>query len=145
MSRLLCSRNWAAADAIDERQCWVKTGKQEIDAYITAAPRPARPMLRQLRRIIKACAPKAIEKLSYRMPYYHYHGRLSYFAAFSKHVSLFIMGKGKLQFAEELKPYQTSSSTLQFPFGTKIPVRLVTKLVRARARENEQAKKAKKV
>ena len=123
----------------------MKTEKQEIDAYIAAAPRPARPMLRQLRRIIKACAPKAIGKLSYRMPYYHYHGRLSYFAAFSKHVSLFIMGKAKLQFAEELKPYQPSSSTLQFPFGTKIPVRLVTKLVRARARENEQAKKAKKV
>ena len=97
-------------------------------------------MLRQLRRIIKTSAPKATEKLSYRMPYYHYQGRLIYFAAFSKHVSLYVMGKSKQKFAKEIKPYQTSSSTLRFPFGTKIPVRLVTRIVRARVREIEATK-----
>ena len=119
----------------------MKSGKEEVDAYIAAASKSARPMLRQLRRIIRGCAPKATENLSYRMPYYHYQGRLIYLAAFSKHVSLYVMGKAKKQYAKEMKPYQTSTSTLQFPLGTKIPVRLVERLVRARVRENEQARR----
>ncbi|MGH7742040.1 MAG: iron chaperone [Candidatus Eiseniibacteriota bacterium] len=113
-------------------------GKREVDAYIAAAPRPARSMLRQLRRTIKINAPRAVEKLSYGMPYYHHHGRLTYIAAFTRHVSLFVMGKSKLRFAREMKPYQTSPSTLQFPFGTAIPAALVKQLIRARVRENEQ-------
>jgi uncharacterized protein YdhG (YjbR/CyaY superfamily) len=117
-----------------------KTGKEEVDGYIAAAAKPARPMLRELRRIIRKCAPKAIEKLSYRMPYFSHHGRLAYIAAFSKHVSFFAMGRSKEQFAREMKPYRKSASTLQFPFGTKIPVRLVSKLIRARVRENELAR-----
>ena len=63
-----------------------------------------------------------------------------YFAAFSKHVSVFAMGKSKAQFAAEMKPYRTSASTLRFPFGAKLPARLIARLVRARVRENEAAK-----
>src|SRR5262245_15864277 len=118
-----------------------RTGKQQVDAYIAAAPKPAQPMLPQLRRIIKTSAPKAVEKISYRMPYYDHHGRLTYIAAFAKHVSMFVMNRSKQQFAAEMKPYQTTPSTLRFPFGTRIPARLVARLVRARARENEQAKR----
>ena len=120
----------------------VKPGKPAVDAYIAAAARPARPMLRELRRVIRSSAPKAIEKVSYGMPYYHYHGRLTYFAAFKQHVSLFAMGKAKKQFAREMKPYQTSASTLRFPLGTKIPVGLVKRLIRARVREIDEAGKA---
>jgi len=121
-----------------------RTAKQQVDAYIAAAPRPARPMLRALRRIIRSCAPDATEKLSYGMPYYHYQGRLTYFAAFTRHVSLYVMGRSKLRFADEMRRYQTSASTLRFPFGTEIPVRLVTKLVRARVQENGAASLAKR-
>lgn len=122
----------------------MQPAKQDVDEYIAAAPKPARPMLRELRRIVKACAPKATEKLSYRMPYYHYHGRWVYFAAFSKHVSLYVMGRAKRVFAEELEPYQTSASTLQFPFGTKLPARLISRIVRDRVDENEPEKRPKR-
>ena len=114
-----------------------RSGRQQVDAYIAAAPKPARSMLRELRRLIKSAAPQAVERLSYRMPYYSHHGRLTYFAAFSKHVSLYMMGKSKQQFAEATKPYRTSATTLRFGFGTRIPARLVTRLIRARVRENE--------
>jgi hypothetical protein len=46
-----------------------------------------------------------------------------------------MMGRSKLAFAKETKRYQTSASTLQFPFGTKIPATLVTRLIKARVRE----------
>lgn len=119
----------------------MKSGKQDVSAYIAAASPKARPMLRELRRIIKVAAPKAEERLSYQMPYYHYDGRLAYFSAFTHHVSFFVMARAKKLFAREMKPYQTSSSTLRFPLGTKIPATLIRKLVKARVQELEATRK----
>jgi uncharacterized protein YdhG (YjbR/CyaY superfamily) len=113
----------------------------DVSAYIAAASPKARPMLRELRRIIRACAPGATERLSYKMPYYDYKGRLVYFAAFSNHVSLFAWGRPMQLLAKEVKAYKTSTSTLQFPLGTRIPVALVKRLVKARVKDNEARKK----
>lgn len=93
-------------------------------------------MLRQLRQIIRACAPEADERISYGMPYYSYHGRLVYFAAFTHHISLFILGKTTTLLAKELAAYKTSRATIQFPIGTRVPVTLVRKLIKARVQEN---------
>jgi uncharacterized protein YdhG (YjbR/CyaY superfamily) len=115
-----------------------------VSAYIAAAPSPARGMLRQLRAAIRSAAPKAQESISYGMPYYSFHGRLTYFAAFRDHVSLFVWGPVLKRYAAEIRKYQTSRATLRFPIGTRIPVALVKKLVTARRKENEEAAKAKK-
>ena len=120
----------------------MKTGKQLVDAYIAAASPKTRPMLRQLRRVIRSCAPKSTERLSYGMPYYVYCGRLIYFAAFTKHVSLFVWGRPMKVYAKQLLKYKTGKATLQFPIGTKLPLALLTKLVAMRVRDNEAAKKA---
>jgi len=117
---------------------------KDVSAYIAAAPIESRPMLRQLRRAIREAAPKAEERISYRMPYYHHHGRLIYFAAYRHHVGLYIMGGSHKAMAAELKPYQTSKATLRFPIGGKIPVTLVKKIVKTRARENEAKARDKK-
>src|SRR5262249_47296850 len=135
-------RRGGQSRALEPRASDVKTGRQLVDGYIAAAPAPARPMLRELRRIVRTCAPGAEEKLSYQMPYYHLGGRLTYFAAFKNHVSLFVMGRAKKELAAEMKPYQTSASTLRFPLGSRIPARLVAKLIRGRARELETRKLA---
>jgi len=113
-------------------------GEQAVDAYIAAAPKEVQPMLRELRRAIKSAAPKAEEKLSYRMPFYAYHGRLIYFAAHRAHVGMYpIIGREKDLYAKELKPYMAAKATLQFPIGQPIPIALVKKVVRERAKENE--------
>jgi uncharacterized protein YdhG (YjbR/CyaY superfamily) len=109
-----------------------------VAEYIAAAPKAAQPMLRQLRQTIRAAAPGAEERLSYGMPYYAYHGRLAYFAAFTAHVSYYVMPSRTVQekFAEAILPYRTGKATLQFPIGTKLPLALIAKLVKARAAEN---------
>jgi len=117
------------------------TGARAVAAYISDAPPAARPMLRQLRRIIRAAAPQAVEKLSYGMPYYNHHGRLAYYAAFKRHVSLFAWGSPMKQFAREVKPYRTSTGTLQFRYGTTIPAPLIRKLLKARVKDNEAKRK----
>ena len=93
-----------------------QAGKRAVDAYIAAAPRAAQPHLRRLRDVIKGAAPKAEEKISYGMPFYEYHGRLVYFAAFKKHVGLYAVGEAK-----GLQRYFYGASTLRFPFGEPLP------------------------
>jgi uncharacterized protein YdhG (YjbR/CyaY superfamily) len=114
-----------------------QNGPTAVTAYIAATPPRARPMLRQIRATIRAAAPGAEEKLSYGMPYYGHHGRLAYFAAFRDHVSVFIPGRVLPAFAREIGAYWRGKATLQFPIGTKVPVGLLGRIVRARRRENE--------
>ena len=109
-----------------------------VHQYIAKAAPKARPMLRQLRRTIRAAAPQATEKLSYGMPYYGYHGRLAYFAAFRDHVSYFVTGAMQRSTSPDVVRYRKTKATLHFPLGTKIPTRLITKLVKARMKENEK-------
>jgi uncharacterized protein YdhG (YjbR/CyaY superfamily) len=113
-------------------------GERAVDAYIAASPKAVQPMLRELRQAIRSAAPKAEEKISYRMPFYAYHGRLIYFAAHKTHVGMYpIIGREKDLYAKELKPYMAAKATLQFPIGQPLPIALVKKVVKERAKENE--------
>lgn len=112
--------------------------KNEVDAYIAAAPRAAQLLLQEVRRIIKAAAPQAEERISYGMPYYHLHGRLVYFAAHRHHVGLYALGETYR--AEGLQHYATAKGTLQFPYGEPIPGAQIARLVKKRVAENLAAK-----
>ncbi|MGH7763225.1 MAG: iron chaperone [Candidatus Dormibacteraceae bacterium] len=109
-----------------------------VDAYIAAAPKAAQPMLRQLRLAIKSAAPQAEEKISYRMPYYSYHGRLIYFALHTNHVGLYVLGEAKEIYAKELRRYMFTKSAAHFPIGATLPLALIKKVVKARVKENER-------
>jgi uncharacterized protein YdhG (YjbR/CyaY superfamily) len=109
--------------------------KQDVDAYIAAAPKEAQPLLRQLRALIKRAAPKAEERISYGMPHYDYHGRLIYFAAFKNHVGVYPGGYADKY--PELKPYMTGKGTYRFPLDQPLPTTLLRRYVKGRVRENE--------
>ncbi len=114
-------------------------GAKAVTAYIAAAPKDVQPMLRQLRAAIKSAVPKAEEKISYRMAFYAYHGRLIYFAAHRKHVGMYpVIGRERTLYAKELKPYLVETATLQFPIGKPLPIDLIKKVVRERAKQNEE-------
>ena len=117
--------------------------KNEVDAYIAAAPKRAHPQLRRLRAIIKKAAPVAEERISYRMPYYHYHGRLVYFAVHTNHVGLYALGQ--TYEAAGLQKYVAAKGTLQFPFDEPLPEARIAALVRKRVKENEAMAAAKAV
>ncbi|HET7339278.1 MAG TPA: DUF1801 domain-containing protein [Candidatus Dormibacteraeota bacterium] len=109
--------------------------KNEVDEYIAAAPKEAQPLLRKVRAIIKANAPQAEERISYRMPYYDHHGRLVYFAAQRNHVGVYALGQ--TYEAAGLQKYVASKGTLRFPFDEKLPEAKLAALIRKRVRENE--------
>jgi len=60
---------------------------RDVDAYIASSEPKARPILKELQRIIKLTTPKVEEKISWGVPFYKYHGLLGGFSAFKNHVS----------------------------------------------------------
>lgn len=116
---------------------------QTIDEYLATVPEPARTTLSKIRAVIRAAAPPdATEKISYRMPMFHYKGGLVAFAAFTNHCSLFPMSYAVIEaFQSELEGFHTSKGTIQFPMDKPLKLALVKKIVKARVAENEAKKR----
>lgn len=116
-----------------------KPQPKDVEAYIAAAPAAVQPLLHELRRAVKAAAPKAIEKISYGMPTYEYRGRLASFAGYEKHVGLYGVVHEDRPVDEEARPYLESRSTLKFPVGHALPVAMIKRVISARVTENEKS------
>ncbi len=114
------------------------SGREAVDAYLAAVPPELRKPLQDLRRTVRAAAPKAEEIISYRMPAFRYQGNLVYYAAFSDHCSLFIGSvETQRKFATELKSFAAGKGTVHFTPEHPLPAALVTRIVKARVAENE--------
>ena len=111
----------------------------DVDEYLAAVPEPARTTLNKVRAIIRSVVPaEATEALSYGMPAFKYKGPLFGYAAFKEHCSLFPMSAGLIvEFAEELKKFETAKGTIRFPMEKHPPAALIRKLVKARIAQNE--------
>jgi len=111
---------------------------KNVDEYLAAAPEEVQPVLEKLRRIIRAAAPKAEEVISYQIPMFKYQGPLVFFAAFKNHCSFYVVSKPVMEtFSSELKPWDTSGTTIHFSVKNPLPASLVKKIVKARIEENE--------
>ena len=115
-------------------------GAKTVDEYITSAPRPAQAKLRELRAIIKEVAPTAREGISYRIPFYEYHGRLVYFGLQSNYIGLYLRPPVIQEHEKELAAYETTVSAVHLPLSEKVPVSLVKKLVKARMKINRSSR-----
>ena len=113
---------------------------KSVDAYIAAAPKEARSKLKELRSVIRKTAPIAVERISYRIPYYAYRGRLAYFALWKSHIGLYLPTPIIEEHERELAAYETTSATVRLPLDKKLPVALIRKLVRTRMKKNEEEK-----
>ena len=109
---------------------------KSIEEYIERAPQNVRGKLKQLRALIKKLAPTAEERISYGMPFYDYKGRLAYFSSTNNYIGLYIPPPIIAQHEKELQKYFTTKSAIHLPTN-KIPVALVTKLIKARMRYNK--------
>ncbi|MBV8475266.1 MAG: DUF1801 domain-containing protein [Acidobacteria bacterium] len=109
-----------------------------VDQYIAAIPEAARTTFNTLRAAVRsAVPPDAAEILSYGIPAFKTRRVLVWFAAFSKHSSLFPSAAVIACFSDELKGFAVSKGTIQFPNGRPVPRALVKKLVRARVAQSE--------
>lgn len=115
-----------------------------VDEFISTFPLETQERLQQIRQTIQKAAPKATEKISYGIPTFYQEGNLVHFSGYKNHVG-FYPGAGAIKaFEKELAEYETSKGTVQFPLDKKLPVRLITTMVKFCVKANEEKAKAKK-
>lgn len=107
-----------------------------VEEYIMMFPEETQAKLKQMRALVIKGAPEAVESISYGMPYYSLHGRLLYFAAFKNHIGLYPMASAIAEFEDEVSQYKYAKGSVQFPLDKKLPVRLISRIINFRVKEN---------
>jgi uncharacterized protein YdhG (YjbR/CyaY superfamily) len=118
-----------------------KTGFGTIDEYIASFPDETQKILKEIRAVIKAAAPEAKEKISYRMPTFDLNGNLVHFAAFKSHIGFYPTPSGIEAFKQELAGYVGAKGSVQFPINQPMPLGLIRRIVEYRAAENRARRK----
>jgi uncharacterized protein YdhG (YjbR/CyaY superfamily) len=113
-----------------------KTIPNDIDEYIAGFPPDVREILEQVRATVRAAAPDAVEKMSYRMPTFYLHGNLVHFAAFKNHIGFYPTPTGIRKFEDELAAYKGGKGSVQFPLDKPMPLDLIREIVEYRVQEN---------
>jgi uncharacterized protein YdhG (YjbR/CyaY superfamily) len=116
---------------------------ETVDDYIANSDEKARPIMKEIRTIIKSAIPKAEEKISWGMPFYRYHGAIAGFSVFKNYVDF---GFCNVFSAEERKifedrGYVTKKKIVQIRFDQPVPAEEIKRIVEERAKENEAGKK----
>jgi uncharacterized protein YdhG (YjbR/CyaY superfamily) len=116
----------------------IKVALETVDQYIAAFPADIKKRMQQLRKTIRAAAPKADEVISYQMPGYKYFGMLVYFAAYKNHIGFYPGAGGVLEFYKKLSSFKSAKGSVQFPHDRPIPYDVISKIVKFRVKQNEE-------
>jgi uncharacterized protein YdhG (YjbR/CyaY superfamily) len=116
---------------------------QDIDEYIAAFPADVQAILQRIRATVAKAAPRASEKISYAIPSFELDGQLVYFAAFKRHIGFYPPVRDP-KLKKEAAVYAGEKGNLRFPLDEPIPYALITKLVKARVKENRERAAARK-
>lgn len=106
-----------------------------IDDYLASLSHDSRVILEEIRRVVKANVPAAIETIGYQMPAFKLSKLFIYFAAFRNHIGIYPPVKGDSNLQKELLPYRGEKGNLKFPLDEPIPYDLIGRVAVALARE----------
>jgi uncharacterized protein YdhG (YjbR/CyaY superfamily) len=114
-----------------------KTDFKSVDEYIASQPEAVQNILRRVQSTILNALPASQEIISYQMPTYKLYGaRLLYFAVWKQHYSIYAAtAQVVAAFKDELAPYQVDKGTIRFPLCEPVPVKLIARIAKFRARE----------
>jgi len=103
---------------------------QDVTTYIGQFPECTQLRLNELRSMIKALAPDALECISYGMPAYKLKGKtFVYFAAYDKHIGVYATPVTHEKFMHQLKDYTQGKGSVQFPLNQEFPLSLIRSMV----------------
>ena len=107
-----------------------------VAAYLASFPKDVQPMLRAVRAALRKALPRADETLSYNIPTYKLDDQVViYFAGWKSFVSVYPANVADAALTEAMAPYRASKGTLQFPYDEPVPLKLIERLAKARAKE----------
>ena len=108
-----------------------------VDDYIALQPPAAQAALDRVRTAIRKALPEADEMISYNMPTYKVGSRIALcFAGWKQHYSMYPASAALVKaFEHELASYTVDKRTIRFPFSEPVPVKLLARIAKFRARE----------
>ena len=122
-----------------------RTGFRSVDEYIATNSEDVKAILQRVRGTIRKAIPGAEEVISYGIPAYKLPGgTVLWFAGWKQHYSLYPATGGLVAaFKDALQPYEISKGTIRFPLSEPVPVRLIERIAKFRAKETLARAKAK--
>lgn len=110
----------------------------QISDYIAQQPDIAQPHLTTIYHALQLTLPAAEERISYSMPAFWQGQVLVYFGANRDFLGFYPTAAPIIEFADQLKPYQTSKGAIQFPYDQPLPVELIKAIAQWRASHVEK-------
>lgn len=109
-----------------------------IDEYIAAQAPEIRPRVAELRALVRAHAPGAVESIKWGSPAFS--GRTIYvmLSAHARHCNVAFTPSTREAFAAELTGLRTGKGTVQVPHDEPVPADLLGRMIEYRAVECEQ-------
>ncbi len=122
-----------------------KSEFKSVDEYIAAQPGAVQGILGLVRSAIRKALPGADEVISYKIPTYKQQGRaVLYFAGWKQHYSLYPASESLVAaFKDELASYTVNKGTIRFPLAEPVPLKLIERIAKFRAKEASDREKAK--
>ena len=122
-----------------------KTTFKSVHDYIASQPEAVQDPLKRVRSTIRKAVPGVEEVISYNMPTYKLHGGpMLYFAGWKQHYSLYpATGRIVAAFKADLAQYEVNKGTIRFPLSEPVPVKLIERIAKFRAKEVAGREKAK--
>jgi uncharacterized protein YdhG (YjbR/CyaY superfamily) len=114
------------------------TAFTSVEEYIATFPEGTQKVLRQLRGTIRKALPEAEEVISYKMPAYRLGDRpVVWFAGWKTTYSIYpLTGRLFKELKGELTPFKVNKATLRFPLSQPVPVKLIARIAKLRAKED---------
>jgi uncharacterized protein YdhG (YjbR/CyaY superfamily) len=114
-----------------------KTDFKSVSEYIASKPKDLQVVLKQVRNTIRKVVSGTEEAISYQIPVFKLNGvPLLYFAGWKYHFSLYPASKDLVaEFKDELERYELSKGTIRFPLSEPVPVSLIERIAKFRAKQ----------
>jgi uncharacterized protein YdhG (YjbR/CyaY superfamily) len=121
-----------------------KTDFKSVDQYIATHPVEVQAILQRVRGIIRKAVPGGEETISYQIPAYKLPGGIVlWFAGWKEHYSLYPVTRHVVEaFQADLAPYKLSKGTVRFPLSQPVPVKLIERIAKFRAKEIAKSPRA---
>jgi uncharacterized protein YdhG (YjbR/CyaY superfamily) len=114
-----------------------KVDCKSVDEYIASQPDASRSILGQVRNAIRQAVPDAEEGIAYKIPAYKLQDEpVIYFAGWKRHFSLYPVSASLLAALKlDNAPYVVSKGTMRFPLSQPVPLGLIGRIAKFRAKE----------
>ena len=115
----------------------MKSDFDSVDDYMSAQPEAVQAILERVRGAIRKALRDAEAVISYKIPAYKVEGSAAiYFPAWKEHYALYPGSDDLITvFKDDLTAYEVRGRTIRFAFAKAVPVKLIERLAKFRAKE----------